>query len=230
MHSRPSELISCNSTALDLQQCGISNRGALAFQALLRCNKSLAVLDLRINPLIGKTNIRAFSVHDKLDRDPQMKYTAVVKHGVCIISYQFAVLISYSKLKLLLVDLTYNWSFWFNIAAVDYGIGGDNMKISCPVLNGLMYSILVRDLDHVAQYSLYFLFKERNLITSITQHVLVNAGRGETEVRIRRPLNICLQYQLSFVKYQTILTVRILQYPYSMLGLVFKEQVLLEIN
>ena len=49
-------LSSCFFTALDVQQCGISNRGALAFQSLLRCNKSLVVLDLRINPLIGKKN------------------------------------------------------------------------------------------------------------------------------------------------------------------------------
>ena len=49
--------LSCIFTALDLQQCGVSNRGALAFQSLLRCNKSLVVVDLRINPLIGKSHL-----------------------------------------------------------------------------------------------------------------------------------------------------------------------------
>ncbi|XP_028392433.1 centrosomal protein of 78 kDa-like [Dendronephthya gigantea] len=49
--------------ALDLQQCGISNRGALALQSLLRCNKSLAVLDLRINPLIERDLITSITQH-----------------------------------------------------------------------------------------------------------------------------------------------------------------------
>lgn len=49
--------------ALDLQQCGISNRGALAFQSLLRCNKSLVVLDLRINPLIDRDLVCSITQH-----------------------------------------------------------------------------------------------------------------------------------------------------------------------
>lgn len=41
-------------TALDMQQCGISTVGAMAFQPVLKFNTTVSVLDLRQNPLIGK--------------------------------------------------------------------------------------------------------------------------------------------------------------------------------
>ena len=40
-------------TALDMQQCGISTEGAMAFQPVLKFNSTITVLDLRLNPLIG---------------------------------------------------------------------------------------------------------------------------------------------------------------------------------
>ena len=39
--------------ALDMQQCGISTEGAMAFQPVLKFNSTITVLDLRLNPLIG---------------------------------------------------------------------------------------------------------------------------------------------------------------------------------
>ena len=42
--------------ALDMQQCGISTVGAMAFQPVLKFNTTVGVLDLRLNPLIGKCN------------------------------------------------------------------------------------------------------------------------------------------------------------------------------
>ena len=44
-------------TALDMQQCGISTEGAMAFQSVLKFNSTIYVLDLRLNPLIGKCNL-----------------------------------------------------------------------------------------------------------------------------------------------------------------------------
>ena len=39
-----------------MQQCGISTEGAMAFQPVLKFNTTITVLDLRLNPLIGKCN------------------------------------------------------------------------------------------------------------------------------------------------------------------------------
>lgn len=44
-------------TALDMQQCGISTEGAMAFQPVLKFNSTIYVLDLRLNPLIGKCKL-----------------------------------------------------------------------------------------------------------------------------------------------------------------------------
>ena len=38
--------------ALDLQACGVTDRGALAILPLLHANHTLLVFDLRANPLI----------------------------------------------------------------------------------------------------------------------------------------------------------------------------------
>lgn len=40
--------------ALDMQQCGISTEGAMAFQPVLKFNSTIYVLDLRLNPLIDR--------------------------------------------------------------------------------------------------------------------------------------------------------------------------------
>ncbi|XP_020624782.1 centrosomal protein of 78 kDa-like isoform X2 [Orbicella faveolata] len=40
--------------ALDMQQCGISTVGAMAFQPVLKFNSTVSVLDLRVNPLIER--------------------------------------------------------------------------------------------------------------------------------------------------------------------------------
>jgi len=40
--------------ALDMQQCGISTVGAMAFQPVLKFNTTVSVLDLRLNPLIER--------------------------------------------------------------------------------------------------------------------------------------------------------------------------------
>ncbi|CAH3197100.1 unnamed protein product [Porites evermanni] len=40
--------------ALDMQQCGISSEGAMAFQPVLKFNSTITVLDLRLNPLIER--------------------------------------------------------------------------------------------------------------------------------------------------------------------------------
>lgn len=45
-------------TALDLQQCGMSNEGAKALLNSLQSSTTLIVLDVRKNPLIGEFNIR----------------------------------------------------------------------------------------------------------------------------------------------------------------------------
>ena len=39
-----------------MQQCGISTVGAMAFQPVLKFNTTVSVLDLRLNPLIGKSD------------------------------------------------------------------------------------------------------------------------------------------------------------------------------
>ena len=46
-----------SSAALDMQQCGISTEGAMAFQPVLKFNSTIYVLDLRLNPLIGKCKL-----------------------------------------------------------------------------------------------------------------------------------------------------------------------------
>lgn len=43
------------SLALDMQQCGVSTEGAMAFQPVLKFNTTITVLDLRLNPLIGES-------------------------------------------------------------------------------------------------------------------------------------------------------------------------------
>jgi len=40
--------------ALDMQQCGVSTEGAMAFQPVLKFNTTITVLDLRLNPLIER--------------------------------------------------------------------------------------------------------------------------------------------------------------------------------
>ncbi|XP_068727831.1 centrosomal protein of 78 kDa-like [Montipora capricornis] len=40
--------------ALDMQQCGITTEGAMAFQPVLKFNSTITVLDLRLNPLIER--------------------------------------------------------------------------------------------------------------------------------------------------------------------------------
>lgn len=41
--------------AVDLQRCGLSNEGARRLLEALKTNSSLCVLDIRSNPLVGKT-------------------------------------------------------------------------------------------------------------------------------------------------------------------------------
>lgn len=51
-------MISCLlSKALDLQQCGLTNEGAEALLKALETNKTLVVLDIRKNLLIGMSVI-----------------------------------------------------------------------------------------------------------------------------------------------------------------------------
>ena len=40
-----------------MQQCGVSTEGAMAFQPVLKFNTTITVLDLRLNPLIGKCEL-----------------------------------------------------------------------------------------------------------------------------------------------------------------------------
>ena len=54
-------LIFFASLALDMQQCGVSTEGAMAFQPVLKFNTTITVLDLRLNPLIGKSVKQALS-------------------------------------------------------------------------------------------------------------------------------------------------------------------------
>lgn len=42
-----------SSIALDLQQCGLTNEGAKALLKALETNRTLVVLDIRKNPLVG---------------------------------------------------------------------------------------------------------------------------------------------------------------------------------
>lgn len=42
------------STAVDLQKCGLSDVGAKALLGALKSNITLAVLDIRRNPLVGE--------------------------------------------------------------------------------------------------------------------------------------------------------------------------------
>ena len=38
-----------------MQQCGITTEGVMYFQHVLKFNTTIAVVDLRLNPLIGKS-------------------------------------------------------------------------------------------------------------------------------------------------------------------------------
>ncbi|XP_012873940.1 PREDICTED: centrosomal protein of 78 kDa isoform X2 [Dipodomys ordii] len=58
--------------ALDLQQCGLTNEGAKALLEALETNRTLAVLDIRKNPLIGLATKKTVSDGRKL---------ALSKHG-----------------------------------------------------------------------------------------------------------------------------------------------------
>lgn len=48
-----SDLFCLSSKALDLQQCGLTNEGAKALLKALETNRTLVVLDIRKNPLVG---------------------------------------------------------------------------------------------------------------------------------------------------------------------------------
>jgi hypothetical protein len=50
-----SQQVTCclSSKALDLQQCGLTSEGAKALLEALETNRTLVVLDIRKNPLIG---------------------------------------------------------------------------------------------------------------------------------------------------------------------------------
>ncbi len=47
-------------SALDLQQCGLTNIGAKALLDVLKYNTTIVVLDLRQNPMIGRLNFSGF--------------------------------------------------------------------------------------------------------------------------------------------------------------------------
>ncbi|KAK3733946.1 hypothetical protein QZH41_010766, partial [Actinostola sp. cb2023] len=57
--------------ALDLQQCGISTAGALAFQSVLKFNTNITVLDLRLNPLIDRHVMSALMEQIIINSDEQ---------------------------------------------------------------------------------------------------------------------------------------------------------------
>lgn len=42
-----------SSKALDLQQCGLASEGAKALLKALETNRTLVILDIRKNPLVG---------------------------------------------------------------------------------------------------------------------------------------------------------------------------------
>lgn len=43
--------------ALDLQQCGLTSEGAKALLEALETNRTLVVLDIRENPLVGRSSL-----------------------------------------------------------------------------------------------------------------------------------------------------------------------------
>lgn len=66
-----------------MQQCGISTIGAMAFQPVLKFNTTVSVLDLRLNPLIGKCNkaISSITVVINLNQDQLKVFTWPITFG-----------------------------------------------------------------------------------------------------------------------------------------------------
>lgn len=65
--------------ALDMQQCGVSTEGAMAFQPVLKFNTTITVLDLRLNPLIEREVFGSLMEHLMINTgDSELEYPWLV--------------------------------------------------------------------------------------------------------------------------------------------------------